>query len=177
MRVTVDGPDGWARGWISTGARAPVPLSDSKVETCTVSAWMPVWAGWRYLVSCRSQEHIAHIPCWPAVSVSVTEEQGQTDGSRWRRWHSLNGEEEWWNGGMVEWRDGGGGGGVRLIKKLKFPISKIRSSLLTGSEATIAAKESLAAYRLSGWGLILKIADRGACNNGELLPPHLQVTE
>ncbi|KAI9543620.1 hypothetical protein NQZ68_008667 [Dissostichus eleginoides] len=32
MMVTLDGPDGWARGWISNKHRAPLPLSDSKVE-------------------------------------------------------------------------------------------------------------------------------------------------
>lgn len=36
---------------------------------------MPVWVGWWYLVSSRSQEHITHIHCCAAFTVSVTEQQ------------------------------------------------------------------------------------------------------
>ena len=40
MRVTVDGPHGWARGWISTGHRAPLPLRHQQG-----GGGVLVWAG------------------------------------------------------------------------------------------------------------------------------------
>lgn len=47
------------------------------VWACGVSVdAVPVWVGRGYLVSSGSQEHITYIRCIPAVSVSVTEEQG-----------------------------------------------------------------------------------------------------
>lgn len=47
------------------------------VWACSVSMdAVPVWVGRGYLVSSGSEEHITYIRCIPAVSVSVTEEQG-----------------------------------------------------------------------------------------------------
>jgi len=40
MRVTLDGPDGWARGWISTGPRVQLQLRCQKG-----GGWVLVWAG------------------------------------------------------------------------------------------------------------------------------------
>lgn len=47
------------------------------VWACSVSVdAVPVWVGRGYLVSSGSQEHITYIHHIPAISVSVTEEQG-----------------------------------------------------------------------------------------------------
>lgn len=68
--------------WLLFGASAQlcacvcVNLS-ACVWACGVSVdAVPVWVGRGYLVSSGSQEHITYIRCIPAVSVSVTEEQG-----------------------------------------------------------------------------------------------------